>query len=389
MTRQDINQTFLQTAPPFSTAPTRPTSKRCRRASRRTPLGRAGLARVLRDARRRCGERRQDGDDGPSWERPNWPLTPSDDLTHALDGDWPATASSRSPTRSRRKAAEPAASRRAKSRSMRATRDSVRALMMIRAYRMRGHLHANLDPLGLGAAAATTRNCIPARTASTRPTTTARSSSTTCWGWSSRPSARCWRSCAAPIAARSASSSCTSPTPPRRRGFRSASRAGQGDSVHQGGQARHPVQAGRGEGFEQFFDVKYPGAKRFGLDGGEAMIPALEQIIKRGGAVGPEGGLPRHGASRAAQRAEPGDGQAAPRHLPRVQGRLGLAGRGRGLGRRQISSRRLVGPRVRRQQGASVAEPPTPRIWRSSIPSCSARCAPSRISSTTTSSASR
>ena len=31
----------------------------------------------------------------------------------------------------------------------RATRDSVRALMMIRAYRMRGHLHAHLDPLGL------------------------------------------------------------------------------------------------------------------------------------------------------------------------------------------------------------------------------------------------
>ena len=30
-----------------------------------------------------------------------------------------------------------------------ATRDSVRALMMIRAYRMRGHLHADLDPLGL------------------------------------------------------------------------------------------------------------------------------------------------------------------------------------------------------------------------------------------------
>ncbi|MDT9081730.1 hypothetical protein RSW80_27250, partial [Escherichia coli] len=30
-----------------------------------------------------------------------------------------------------------------------ATRDSVRALMLIRAYRMRGHLHANLDPIGL------------------------------------------------------------------------------------------------------------------------------------------------------------------------------------------------------------------------------------------------
>src|SRR4030095_1487100 len=30
-----------------------------------------------------------------------------------------------------------------------ATRDSVRALMLIRAYRVRGHFHANLDPLGL------------------------------------------------------------------------------------------------------------------------------------------------------------------------------------------------------------------------------------------------
>ena len=40
------------------------------------------------------------------------------------------------------------------------------------------------------------------------------------------------------------------------------------------------------EGFENFFDVKYTGAKRFGLDGAEAMIPALEQIIKRGGQLG-------------------------------------------------------------------------------------------------------
>ena len=40
------------------------------------------------------------------------------------------------------------------------------------------------------------------------------------------------------------------------------------------------------EGFENFFDVKFAGAKRFGLDGAEAMIPALEQIIKRGGQLG-------------------------------------------------------------------------------------------------------
>jgi 2-oxoglutarate dehydrogenase E1 component len=40
------------------------------------------------------------------------------------------------------------------------------------------------------------------------------------------------------------------------------------------------------ETFERFADVKYTGTKRFGLDGGEAMVPALEQIIKRGGQLG-------------------------------------------------------------------------------------------------------
>ncbi|HRY07393.1 MAG TPA: 2-oxoglutarate dehydrogenase E1 component, partial [Hyphomicrobiaceae bacterium] len=40
------------------------------------------------------------------------------------------------------------------------------------------------------------------------------------------------------------------------------------------------------EAFEKFCDVKYTGTKRFGLDGGEAMAPALEQIIKRGGQLG-------------------------------------------------------------------------------------------------------
>src|SRR5690606_21125372 len=40
------------------------------------------------------------------------------------------------------------------------------------------------------------------------------------------------------------------------------------------------------EGFEKFCGVKYVGTKRFGLDGAEAIIPALEQIIKRGSALG-------------------------------------------------------------------------------------------------------
>ncbi|MBS0472644.1 MAG: 2-oxoglutarate dehydrogenase E1 component [Proteobacteria bacterium] len=40
------------------------------------------------------------------------------------------------------------------------------------------------------------------------------------------------------------------------------------------------------EQFEKFSSMRFLGTKRFGLDGGEAMIPALEQIIKRGGQLG-------------------------------------------------------------------------------------------------------
>jgi len=40
------------------------------------------------------------------------------------------------------------------------------------------------------------------------------------------------------------------------------------------------------ESFEKFLAVKFVGTKRFGIDGGESLIPSLEQIIKRGGQLG-------------------------------------------------------------------------------------------------------
>ncbi len=52
------------------------------------------------------------------------------------------------------------------------------------------------------------------------------------------------------------------------------------------------------EGFERFLHVMYMGTKRFGIDGGEALIPAMEQIIKRGGALGAKEiviGMPHRG----------------------------------------------------------------------------------------------
>ncbi len=40
------------------------------------------------------------------------------------------------------------------------------------------------------------------------------------------------------------------------------------------------------ETFENFLNTKYPGTKRFGLDGGESLIPAVEQVLKRGSQLG-------------------------------------------------------------------------------------------------------
>src|SRR3974390_3026830 len=87
--------------------------------------------------------------EGPSWGPNNWPLTPNDELTSALDGNWievEKAVGTKLAVKAQARGAEltPADVHQA-------TRDSVRALMLIRAYRMRGHFHARLDPLGIEA----------------------------------------------------------------------------------------------------------------------------------------------------------------------------------------------------------------------------------------------
>lgn len=86
---------------------------------------------------------------GASWTKPNWPLKPNGDLISALDGDW-GTVEKHMEGKLKDKAKNgQAAPVEASVDVMQQTRDSVRAIMMIRAYRMRGHLHAKLDPLGI------------------------------------------------------------------------------------------------------------------------------------------------------------------------------------------------------------------------------------------------
>ena len=81
---------------------------------------------------------------GPSWARPNWPLAELDAVNLGLD---PTEATLEQVGKTAQKAAaatgaDPDAIRRAAD-------DSIRAMMLIRSYRVRGHLAARLDPLGL------------------------------------------------------------------------------------------------------------------------------------------------------------------------------------------------------------------------------------------------
>src|SRR3982751_6249239 len=75
--------------------------------------------------------------EGASWGRDNWPLTPRDDLTSALDGNWAQVEkavgiklAAKAQSAAQAKGAEISAAD-----LHQATRDSVRALMLMRAYR--------------------------------------------------------------------------------------------------------------------------------------------------------------------------------------------------------------------------------------------------------------
>jgi 2-oxoglutarate dehydrogenase E1 component len=221
---------------------------------------------------------------GASWKKPNWPVTPRTDLVSALDGNWAEVEKAiGDKLKGKAEAGKTGAS---VADVQQATRDSVRALMMIRAYRMRGHLHADLDPLRLepakdheelhpssygfteadwdrkifidnvlGLEFATIREMLAILKRTYCSTI----------GWEflhiSNPAEKGW------IQARIEG-------PDKEIAF---TREGKRAILNK------LVEA---EGFEKFLDVKFTGTKRFGLDGGESLVPALEQIIKRGGNLG-------------------------------------------------------------------------------------------------------
>ena len=223
---------------------------------------------------------------GPSWTRTGWPLPVADDLTEALNGHWPLDGKAASlEVNLRKKAAEVGADI-DDSQVKLAVLDSVRALMVIRAYRIRGHLIANLDPLGM-------REEVP------HPELEPRS-----FGFSETDMSRpifldnvlglefATMSEILSLVRRTYCGTFTLQymhiSDPDQSAWLKERIEGLGKEIHFTRRGRRAIlnKLVEAEEFERFLHVKYAGTKRFGLDGGEALVPAMEQIIKRGGALG-------------------------------------------------------------------------------------------------------
>ena len=222
--------------------------------------------------------------EGPSWERANWPLTPRDELISALDGNWPEiekAVGAKLSAKAQAKGAEltPADVNQA-------TRDSVRALMLIRAYRMRGHFHARLDPLGI------------------EPIRDHEELDPRSYGFSEADLDRkifldhvlgLEYATLREIVAICERTYCQTLGVEFMHITNGAQKAWIQERIEGPDKEISFTREGRrailmklieAEGFEKFCDLKFTGTKRFGLDGAESLIPALEQIIKRGGNLG-------------------------------------------------------------------------------------------------------
>ena len=235
--------------------------------------------------------------EGPSWARTDWPPMPTDDLTGALTGEWAEIDAKAAGKKIQEKAADTGVQV-SEDQIKRAVLDSLRALMLIRAYRIRGHLAADLDPLGM-------------RAASTHPELDPKT-----YGFTEADMDRqifidnvlglqmasmrqiveiVKRTYCGTFALQYMHIS-----NPEEAAWLKERIEGYGKEIQFTKEGRKAIlnKMVEAEGFEKFLHVKYMGTKRFGLDGGESLIPAMEQIIKRGGALGVQDiviGMPHRG----------------------------------------------------------------------------------------------
>ena len=226
------------------------------------------------------------GHNGPSWARPLEQIEKEGDreLLGALTGDYGATEQHiRGQLQARASAAgfdmTPAA-------SLRATQDSIRALMLIRAYRAMGHLAADLDPLGL-AERKKHRELRPDFYGFTEADIDRPIFIDKVLGLETatiREIVKILRR----TYCRHIGVEFMHITAPAQKSWIQERIEGKDKDIAFTPEGKRAIlnKLVEAEIFEKFADVKYTGTKRFGLDGAEAMVPALEQIIKRGGQLG-------------------------------------------------------------------------------------------------------
>ena len=222
---------------------------------------------------------------GPSWARADWPPRPADDLIAALDYDWShLEAEMAGKIRAAGwKSGEVCPPDELKARA----KDSVRALMLIRAYRVRGHLIADLDPLRLRE---------PEPHPELRPETygfrTPEDRKRTIyldgvlgldWGTIDDVLAILKRTYCGRIGWEFMHIADPQQKAWIQERIEGPDKEIEFTSIGKKTILERLIQA---EEFERFLHRKYIGTKRFSLEGAESIIPALEQVIKRGGQLG-------------------------------------------------------------------------------------------------------
>jgi 2-oxoglutarate dehydrogenase E1 component len=230
-------------------------------------------------------ERRSTASQEPSWATPlNELQSVNGELVAALTGDYGETERVvRDKLQSRAFAAgyemSPAA-------SLRATQDSIRMIMMIRAYRVMGHLAADLDPLGL--AERKVHKELKAETYGFTDADLDRPIFIDRYMGLETATVRQILKLLRRTYCRKIGFQFMHITSPAQKSWIQQRIEGEEKEVRFTVQGKRAIlnKLIEAEIFEKFADVKYTGTKRFGLDGAESMIPALEQIIKRGGHLG-------------------------------------------------------------------------------------------------------
>ena len=215
---------------------------------------------------------------GPSWAPKNWPPTLSDDWTAALDPQQMQVAV--------KAAAAKAGAPLSNAEVERAADDSIRAMMLIRTYRVRGHLAANLDPLHLS-----TRELPADLTPEYHGFVGPDQDRPVYLGGTLGVERATVREIVSILQANYCGHvglEYMHIADVEERRFLQDRMEGADKRVEftkEGKQAilKKVIEA---EEWEKFLAKKYVGTKRFGLDGGEAMIPAMESIIKYGGQYG-------------------------------------------------------------------------------------------------------